>query len=71
MQERICRTQESQRRLLQLQEHRRPFGGDRATASPTAKLWDSEPPVCGSRDLARYKRACIEKGEQIAASLCV
>lgn len=71
MQGQICRTQESQRRLLQLQEHRGPFGGDKATASSTAKLWDSVPPVCGSGDLAPYKSACIEKGEQIAALLCV
>lgn len=71
MQGRIRRTQESPRRLLQLQEDRVSFGGDRAASSPTAKPWGSVPPVCGSRDLAHHKRACIEQDEQMAAPFCV
>lgn len=45
MQGQICRTQESPQRLLQLQEHRGPFGGERAITSPAASLWDSVPAV--------------------------
>lgn len=39
--------------------------------SPTANLWDSVVAVCGPRDLACHKGACIEQGEQMAAPLCV
>lgn len=46
---------------FELQEHRGFFGGDRATTSPTAKPWGSVAPVCGSRDLARHKKACIDR----------
>lgn len=63
MEGQICRTQESPRRLLQLQSTGGPLGRysyytpySRSVALSTAQYYL----VCGSRDLAHHKKACTD-----------